>query len=73
MIRAVPQATELRVTFALAGTGSAKVDAVMVQTLEEKVARRLPAVIGASPGYGASFNIAPGAASGPIFGPPQTR
>ena len=44
LIRAVPKATELRLTFALTGAGAAKVDAVMVRTLEQPLARRLPAV-----------------------------
>ena len=48
MVRAVPQPAELRLTFALTGVGSAKVDAVMVRTLQQPVARRLPAVPGSS-------------------------
>lgn len=44
LVRAVPQAADLRLTFALNGLGSAKVDAVMVRTLEQPVAKRLPEV-----------------------------
>ena len=44
LVRAVPQASELRLTFALNGLGSAKVDAMMVRTLQQPIARRLPAV-----------------------------
>jgi hypothetical protein len=43
LVRAVPESTELRLTFALAGLGSARVDAVMVRTLKQPIARRLPA------------------------------
>jgi hypothetical protein len=42
MVRAVPEPTELRLTFALCGTGSAQVDAVMVRALQQPLARRLP-------------------------------
>jgi hypothetical protein len=44
MIRAVPKTSELRVTLALTGYGTAKVDAMMVRTLDQPIARRLPAV-----------------------------
>jgi hypothetical protein len=68
MVRAVPQPTDLRLTFALTGVGSAKVDAVMVRTLEQPVARRLPAVASASTAQVPS--VAP---AYPIFGPPRAR
>ena len=42
MIRAATEPTQLRLTFSLTGLGSAKVDAVMVRTLEQPIARRLP-------------------------------
>jgi hypothetical protein len=42
MIRAASEPAQLRLTFALVGTGAAKVDAVMVRTLSQPVARRLP-------------------------------
>jgi hypothetical protein len=48
MLRAVPKATEFRLSFALTGIGRAKVDAVMVRTLEPPVPRRLPDVAGAA-------------------------
>jgi hypothetical protein len=44
IVRAVPKTSELRVTFALTSYGSARVDAVMMRTLDEPIARRLPAV-----------------------------
>ena len=68
MVRAVPQPTDLRLTFALTGVGSAKVDAVMVRTLEQPVARRLPAVASAS-----TARIPSVAPAYPMFGPPQAR
>jgi hypothetical protein len=42
MIRATTEPSQIRVTFALTGVGSAKVDAVVVRTLEAPLARRLP-------------------------------
>jgi hypothetical protein len=66
MVRAVPQPTDLRLTFALTGVGSAKVDAVMIRTLEQPVARRLPAVANNNT---AQF-VTP---TSPIFGAPQAR
>ncbi len=42
MIRAAAETGELRLTFALAGQGTACVDAVMVRSLSEPIARRLP-------------------------------
>lgn len=44
LIRATSLPTNLRVTFALTGNGSAKVDAIMVRTLQQPIARRLPTV-----------------------------
>ena len=44
MIRAVPETTELNVTFLLSGLGSAQVDGVMVRPLIAPVPRRLPPV-----------------------------
>jgi hypothetical protein len=43
LVRAVPESTELRLTLALAGLGSARLDAVMVRALAAPIARRLPA------------------------------
>jgi hypothetical protein len=42
MIRAAPVATDLTITFALSGTGTALVDAVMVRPLTAAAVRRLP-------------------------------
>jgi hypothetical protein len=42
IIRGVPQATELRLTFALSGLGTAAIDGVMIRTLAQPIARRLP-------------------------------
>jgi hypothetical protein len=42
MIRAVPQPTELRITFALTGLGAARIDGVMVHILKPPAVRRLP-------------------------------
>jgi hypothetical protein len=44
IIRGVPNSTELRVTFALGGVGSARIDGVMVRAFQPSSARRLPAV-----------------------------
>jgi hypothetical protein len=66
MIRAVPRATELRLTFALTGIGTAKVDGVMVRTLEQPTARRLPEINGPEPPATAE-------APAPISRLPKTR
>jgi hypothetical protein len=68
MVRAVPEPTDLRLTFALTGVGSVKVDAVMVRTLEQPIARRLPGVSDTSTAQ--LPNVAP---IGPIFGVPSAR
>jgi hypothetical protein len=77
ILRAAPKAAELRLTFAVTGTGSAKVDAVMVRNLQQPIARRLPEVV---PSSRASHDrTADGSTQraaesvGPLFGPPQTR
>ncbi|HJQ80307.1 MAG TPA: hypothetical protein VJ828_10145, partial [Lacipirellulaceae bacterium] len=44
IIRGVPNSTELRLTFALSGVGSACIDGVIVRAIEPPAARRLPAV-----------------------------
>lgn len=44
IIRAAPQAIDLRLTFALTGLGTADLDALMVRTLTQPIARRLPPV-----------------------------
>jgi hypothetical protein len=67
MIRAAPSAAELRLTFALNAYGSAKVDAVMVRTLDEPIARRLPSVGGESSATSTAEAV------GPVIAIPQTR
>lgn len=69
VIRAAPQPTELRLTFALTGLGAAKVDAVMVRTLEQPLARRLPAVSGSGPAGSPNTTERPG----PISRLPEPR
>jgi hypothetical protein len=69
IIRGVPEATELRVTFALAGLGKAQIDGVMVRELTRPTPRRLPPVTPTdSP-------IGPNTAnnSGPLFVAPGAR
>ena len=44
IVRAVTESTDLRLTFALTGLGTAHIDGVMVRTLQQPVARRLPPV-----------------------------
>jgi hypothetical protein len=68
LIRAAPEPTQLRLTFALTGPGAAKVDAVMIRTLEQPVARRLPAVGAAS--TATATNISPTGAPG-LLAPPR--
>jgi hypothetical protein len=69
IIRGVPESTELRVTFALAGIGKAQIDGVMVRELTRPTPRRLPPVTPTdSP-------IGPNTAnnSGPLFVAPGAR
>jgi hypothetical protein len=69
MIRAVQEPADLRLTFALTGIGTARVDAVMVRTLQPATPRRLPIL--------APANSAPGqpptSAVRLPFVTPQTR
>jgi hypothetical protein len=69
IIRGVPEATELRVTFALAGLGKAQIDGVMVRELTRPAPRRLPPV---SP---IESQLGPNTAnnSGPLFVAPGAR
>jgi hypothetical protein len=76
MIRAVTEPVQLRLTFSLTGLGSAKVDGVMIRTLEQPIARRLPpapptgAATGISTAAATNINAA-GAGGGPgLFAPP---
>jgi len=68
MIRAVPESAELRLTFALPCLGMAKLDAVMVRTLQQQPARQTPILGPATAGAGTSS-----AAAGQAFLTPQTR
>jgi hypothetical protein len=45
LIRATTEPTQLRLTFLLTGLGSVKVDGVMVRTMEQPIARRLPPAV----------------------------
>jgi hypothetical protein len=69
LIRCAAETTEMRLTFALTGLGSAKIDGVMIRTLEQPVARRLP---GIPP---PSITRLPGTnnSAGPVSAAPQTR
>jgi hypothetical protein len=69
LIRAAPEPTQLRLTFALTGPGAAKVDAVMIRTLEQPIARRLPTVGATS--TATATNIGPGGAPGLLAPPPR--
>jgi hypothetical protein len=66
MIRGVPASTELTVTFSLAGTGRALVDAVMIRPLTRPSVRRLPIVTDTGP----PLTPSPAEVSGPLFPPP---
>lgn len=71
MIRATTEPTQLRLTFSLTGLGSAKVDAVMVRTLQQPIARRLPP---APPsGTATATNVGAAGAGGPGLLAPPTR
>jgi hypothetical protein len=67
MIRGVPETSDMTVTFALTGLGTACVDAVTIRPLERPSARRLPAVTSDS---GPLF---PDSARRSLFAPPQPR
>jgi hypothetical protein len=68
IIRGVAESTELRVTFALSGLGSASIDGVMVRALGPTAARRLPPL---SPMDRSATNDSE--ATGPLFVAPATR
>jgi hypothetical protein len=68
IIRGVPKSTELRVTFALCGVGSACIDGVMVRAMEPPAARRLPDV--SAPDRSAAND---GEIVGPMLVAPATR
>lgn len=73
MIRAATEPTPLRLTFSLTGLGSAKVDAVMIRTLEQPIARRLPPAPPAGRAPATATNISAGGAGGPGLLAPPTR
>lgn len=71
MIRAAIEPAQLRLSFSLTGFGAAKVDAVMVRTLAQPIARRLPP---APPtGTATATNVSAGGAAGPGLLAPPTR
>jgi hypothetical protein len=69
MIRAVPDSTELRVTFALTGLGTTYIDGVMVRVLEEPAVRRLPSVTPLETPFGPNTADR----SGPLFTEPGPK
>jgi hypothetical protein len=66
MVRVAASRSELRLSFALAGLGSARIDGVMVRALAEASPRRLPLMEGAR-----QADVAKG--SGPLLPPPQPQ
>jgi hypothetical protein len=73
MIRAVTDLTQLRLTFSLTELGSAKVDAVMIRTLQQPVARRLPPAPPTGAATATATNVSAGGAGGPGLLAPPTR
>jgi hypothetical protein len=73
MIRAATEPTPLRLTFSLTGLGSAKVDAVMIRTLEQPIARRLPPAPPTGAATTTATNVSAGGAGGPGLLAPPTR
>jgi hypothetical protein len=75
LIRAAPKATELRLTFALTGIGTANVDGVVVRTLEQPVPQRLPEIPKPESAAPASADVTPVTAEAPasIMRLPKTR
>jgi hypothetical protein len=71
MIRAATDLTQLRLTFSLTGLGSAKVDAVMIRTLQQPIARRLPPA--SQVGTSTATNVGAAGAAGPGLLAPPTR
>jgi hypothetical protein len=70
MIRSATEPT-LRLTFSLNGLGSAKVDSVMIYTLQQPMARRLPPA--PLTGTSTATNVGAGGAGGPGLLAPPTR
>jgi hypothetical protein len=69
MIRAASEPSQLRLTFSLIGPGAAKIDAVMIRTLRQPIAQRLPPAGPA--GLPAASNTAGTAAPGLAAPAPQ--
>jgi hypothetical protein len=69
IIRAAADSSELRLTFALSGLGTAQLDALMVRTLEQPPSRRLPILV---PATNAPAAEGPPTATAP-FVMPRTR
>jgi hypothetical protein len=67
LVRAIPNETELRVTFALAGLGKARLDAVMLRELRQPSSQRLPAI---GPGDNTGATSSTPTAAGPLLGSP---
>ncbi len=67
MIRAVTEPTEVRLTFALAGIGAARIDAVMLRPLQQPTPPATP-IVGAPP-----LNVRPVGSTGPLLVVPQAR
>jgi hypothetical protein len=65
MVRAATESTELRLTFALAGIGAARIDAVMLRPLKPPTQQATPVASGATP-----LNVRP-VTSGPLLVVPQ--
>jgi hypothetical protein len=77
IIRAAADSSELRVTFALSGLGTARLDALMVRTLEQPPSRRLPILVPATGAPATKTPTNPPPAAAPTatapFVTPQTR
>ncbi len=71
MIRAAAEPTSMRLTFALTGIGTAKVDAVMVRMLQQPIARRLPPAT--SPSTATATNVGASGTAGPGLVAPPPR
>jgi hypothetical protein len=73
MIRVAIEPAQIRLTFSLTGLGSAKVDGVMIRTLEQPVARRLPLAPPTRAATATATNINAVGAGGPGLLAPPTR
>jgi hypothetical protein len=72
IIRAAADSSELRLTFALSGLGAARLDALMVRTLEQPPSRRLPILAPPTGAPATNPPLATPTAAAP-FVAPQTR